>query len=133
MYLKKRSRANSWVVAISLLALGVRGASWPMFRGSQALLGVARGNLPGKMSLVWSFKTGGPIKSSAAIEGNQVFIGSGDGNIYALNFSDGKKLWEVKTGGGIESSPLVLENKVYIGSSDSWLYAVGGKSGKVLW
>jgi len=104
-----------------------------MFRGNQALLGVAKGSLASKLSLLWSFKTGGPVKSSPAIEQNQVFIGSGDGNVYALNFADGKKLWEVKTGGAIESSPLVLENKVYIGSSDSWLYALDGKSGKLSW
>jgi len=133
MSLKTRNRACSCIAAISLLAPGVRAESWPMFRGSPALLGVANGRLPGKLSLLWSFKTGGPVKSSPAIEQNQVFFGSGDGNVYALSFADGKKLWEAKTGGAIESSPLVLENKVYIGSSDSWLYAFETTSGKVSW
>src|ERR1051326_1289401 len=95
-----------------------------MFRGSQALLGVAKGSLAGKLNLLWSFKTGGPVKSSPAIEQNQVFFGSGHGNGFALNFADGKKLWDVKTGGEIESSPLVLENRVFIGSTDTWLYAL---------
>ncbi len=64
-----------------------------MFRGGPALLGVASGNLPGKLNLLWTFKTGGPVKSSAAIEQGRVFIGSHDGNVYALDFAGGKKLF----------------------------------------
>src|SRR5437667_3957324 len=36
-----------------------------------ALTGVAAGTLPDKLSLLWSFKTGGPVKSSAAIVGGR--------------------------------------------------------------
>ena len=53
-------------------------ADWPMYRGSPDLIGVADGKLPDKPALLWSFKTQGPIKSSAAIVGNRVFIGSND-------------------------------------------------------
>ena len=66
------------------------GANWPMFRGNPALTGVASGALPDKLSLLWSFKTGGPVKSSAAIVDGRVFIGSGDGNVYALDWATGK-------------------------------------------
>src|ERR1051325_7765978 len=129
----RRRQAAICILAICSLMTGARGENWPMFRGSQALLGVAKGSLPPKLTLLWSFNTGGPVKSSPAIEQNQVFIGSGDGNVYALNLTDGKKLWDVKTGGAIESSPLVLQSKVYIGSSDSWLYAFDAKSGNLCW
>src|ERR1051326_1249456 len=94
MHSKRRCRVGGCIVAISLLAFAGRGENWPMFRGSQALLGVAKGSLAGKLNLLWSFKTGGPVKSSPAIEQNQVFFGSGDANVYALNFADGKKLWD---------------------------------------
>ena len=43
--------------------------SWPMFRGSPGLVGVAAGQLPDAPGLQWSFKTEGPVKSSAAIDG----------------------------------------------------------------
>jgi len=116
-----------------LLALAARAESWPMFRGNQALLGVAKGSLASKLTLLWSFKTGGPVKSSPAIEQNQVFIGSADGNVYALNFGRRKEVvggkdrrWQSNP------RPLVLENKVYVGSSDSWLYALESKSGKIV-
>jgi len=45
------------------------------------LLGVSPVKLPKDPVLLWTFKTDGPIKSSAAIEGGRVFIGSDDGNL----------------------------------------------------
>jgi len=80
------------------------GVNWPMFRGNPALTGIASGTLPDKLSLLWSFKTGGPVKSSAAIVDGHVFIGSGDGNVYALDLASGKKGWAARTGGPVDSS-----------------------------
>jgi outer membrane protein assembly factor BamB len=108
----------------------VRG-DWPMFRGGPALAGIAGDTLPDRLDLLWTFKTAGPVKSSAAIVQDRVFIGSDDGNVYALTLADGKKVWEFKTGGGIESSPLALEGKVYVGSSDAFLYALEAGTGKL--
>ena len=104
-----------------------------MFRGSQALLGTAPGELPDKLDLIWSFKTQGPVKSSAAVVGGRVFIGSDDGNLYGLELSTGKKIWSAKTDGGLESSPLVLDGRVYVGSSDNSIYAFAANDGKLLW
>src|SRR5437879_7978735 len=101
-----------------------QAADWPMFRGGPALLGVAEGSLPDKLSLLWTFKTGGAVKSSAAIAQGKVFVGSGDEMVYALDFANGKNVWTFKTGGAVESSPLVLEQRVYVGSSDGALYAL---------
>src|SRR5437016_8763090 len=58
----------------------VEAAEWPMFRGGPALLGVAEGGLPDKLTQLWSFKTGSAVKSSAAIAQDRVFIGSSDQN-----------------------------------------------------
>ena len=109
------------------------GDDWPMFRGGPALAGVAAGSLPERLELLWTFKTGGPVKSSAAIVQDRVFVGSDDGNVYALGLADGKKVWAFKTGGGVESSPLVLEGKVFVGSSDGLLYALEAATGKLAW
>ena len=107
--------------------------AWPMFRGNPGLTGIAPGKLPDSLSIQWQFKMGGPTKSSAAISGGRVFIGSDDGLVYALDFSNGQKVWTFKTGGPIESSPLVLNGKVYVGSSDNFLYAINAADGKQVW
>lgn len=107
--------------------------SWPMFRGNPSLTGVAPGKLPKELKVAWTFKTEGPIKSSAAIVGGNVFVGSDDGHVYALDLASGKKVWAFKTGGAVESSPLVLGDKLFVGSSDAHLYALNIKDGSVAW
>ncbi|HYE33302.1 MAG TPA: PQQ-binding-like beta-propeller repeat protein [Methylomirabilota bacterium] len=104
-----------------------------MFRGNPGLTGFTGATLPNTLSLSWSFKTGGPVKSSPAIVGDRVYIGSDDGHLYALNTKDGTKAWAFKTEGPIESSPLVLDGRVYFGSADGALYAVDAKSGQLAW
>src|SRR5262245_31030402 len=106
---------------------------WPMFRGSPELTGVAEGSLPEKPKLIWRFKTGGPVKSSPAVVHDRVFVGSGDGTIYALQLTGGTNLWSFKTGGEVESSPLVLNGSVFVGSSDNFLYALDAETGAVKW
>src|SRR5947209_1474958 len=103
-------------------------ADWPMFRGQPSLVGITDESLPDKLVSAWRFKTGGPVKSSPAIVGNVVFVGSTDSNVYALNLKDGKKAWATRTGGGVESSPLVLDGVVYIGSIDTFLYSLDASS-----
>jgi len=66
--------------------------TWPMFRGGPALLGLAGGTLGKDVSLLWSYKTGGPVKSSAAVVGGKVFIGSGDQHVHAIEIAGGRKL-----------------------------------------
>src|SRR5205807_4201508 len=112
---------NALLVSAVAIA-SAHGSGWPMFRGEPALRGVALGSLPPKLQLAWSFKTGGPVKSSPAIEQDKVFVGSNDESVYGLSFAAGKPLWAFKTGGAVESSPLALDGKVFVGSSDGVLY-----------
>lgn len=124
------------VLCLALSATGISslaGADWPMYRGQPDLTGVASGQLPNQPALLWSFKTQGPVKSSAAIVGNRVFVGSNDRNLYALDFANGKLLWTFTNSEAIESSPLVLNGSVFVGSSDAYLYALDARSGKELW
>src|SRR4051812_22700020 len=41
--------------------------SWPMFRGQPGLTGISPAALPNSLSLLWTYKSGGPIKSSPAV------------------------------------------------------------------
>lgn len=80
----------------------------------------------------WKFKTGGRIFSSPAIYKDCIFIGSEDGNLYAVQES-GKLKWKFKTGGAVHSSPAVYNGTVYSGSFDGNVYAVDVSSGKMKW
>jgi outer membrane protein assembly factor BamB len=74
----------------------------------------------------WSFLTDGRIGASspAVDEGGNIYIGSYDKKLYALQ-PDGSKKWTFTTGGIIYSSPAVsVDGSVYVGSSDGKFYAI---------
>jgi eukaryotic-like serine/threonine-protein kinase len=107
--------------------------TWPMFRGTQGLSGVAPGKLSTSFKLAWSFATEDPIKSTAAIVGGKVYFGSDDGWVYALDLNSGSLLWKHETKGPVESSPLFLDGKIYVGSGDGFLYALNAADGVLIW
>jgi eukaryotic-like serine/threonine-protein kinase len=82
---------------------------------------------------LWRFRTGGPIISSPAIEGNLIYFGSGDGNFYAVNGESGRDKWSFSTGKAIVSSPVVHQGAIYFGGTDGFLYCVDATNGKERW
>jgi outer membrane protein assembly factor BamB len=128
-----RRRTIRGFFAVWLAAAGaVTAADWPMFRGGPALRGVAPGSLADRLQLLWRFKTKDAIRSSAAIGGGRVYVGSDDGGLYALDARTGKQTWVFRTDDTVESSPLLLDGAVYIGASDGFVYKLNA-AGKVQW
>jgi len=76
-------------------------------------------------TLKWNFETGGEIESSPAIgPDGTIYIGSGNGTLYAIN-PNGTLKWKFTTEYGIESSPAIgPDGTIYIGSDDNNLYAI---------
>src|SRR4051812_26066505 len=97
-------------------------ADWPMFHGDSGLTGFSRSRIPEKPQLLWTAKTGGAVKGSAAISGGRVYVGNEDGTVFAFKLSDGTKIWEFKTEGAIESTPCIAGGSLFIGSNDRNLY-----------
>ena len=71
--------------------------------------------------------------SSPSIVQDTVYVGSGDGNVYALDAASGALRWKFHTGDVVHASPAVANGLVYIGSWDSWFYAIDAKSGQERW
>lgn len=53
-----------------------------------------------------------------------VYVGSDDGNLYAVDARSGEERWRFATGDEVFSSPVIVDGVVYIGSADGSLYAV---------
>ena len=83
--------------------------------------------------LKWVFKTNGKIFSSPIVHDGIVYVGSEDGNLYAIDEKTGETHWKFKTGGAVHSSPTVFKNTVYIGSFDGYYYAIDAKTGQLKW
>ncbi len=71
--------------------------------------------------------------SSPTIDADTVYVGSGDGNIYALDAGSGALRWKFQTGNVVHASPAIANGLVYIGSWDSYFYAIDAKSGQERW
>ena len=63
-----------------------------------------------------------------------MYVGSGDGKVYALNGATGAKKWEFLTGDRVRSSPAIgSDGTVYVGSWDNKVYALNGATGAKKW
>ena len=81
----------------------------------------------------WKFKTEGKIFGTALVDGDLIYVGSGDHKMYALEKETGKKVWEFMTEGAVHSSPMLLDNVIVFGSRDGNLYAVNKNNGTKIW
>jgi len=76
------------------------------------------------------------LRSSPAVVGDTVYIGSVDGNLYAFDINNGASRWKFGTEGIITSSPTVSEGAVYITSEEpaaGALYKLDATSGGQVW
>lgn len=64
---------------------------------------------------------------------DKVYIGSSDGNFYALNASNGNLIWKYAAKNFSYSDPIVVGETVYAGSIDGNMYAFDAIDGKVKW
>jgi outer membrane protein assembly factor BamB len=87
----------------------------------------------GNLDLDWTFTTGNAVDSSPAVVDGTLYVGSTDGNVYALNESTGAKLWSYATGTAVYSSPAVVNGVVYVGSNNGDVYALSAATGAKLW
>ncbi|WP_211265558.1 outer membrane protein assembly factor BamB family protein [Actinacidiphila oryziradicis] len=65
--------------------------------------------------------------------GGTVYVGSGDGKVYALDAVTGTERWTHTTGDAVDSSPAVVGGTVYVGSNDHMLYALDAVTGTERW
>jgi outer membrane protein assembly factor BamB len=106
----------------------------PMFRNNLTHSGIySAAGVPRLNGVKWTFHTHGEIFASPAIFAGVVYIGSNDGNLYAIDQETGLKKWSFQTDARVPSSPAVANGLVYFGSYDGNFYAVNEASGKLRW
>ena len=105
-----------------------------MFRGNARHSGVYDAAGVTKLSGVkWQFHTAGEVISSPAVVGGTIYVGSTDGNMYAVNRETGKLQWKFDAKSRIASSPAVSDGIVYFGAYDGSFYAVDAAAGQLKW
>lgn len=87
---------------------------------------------------LWTFTTSGAIQAPPTWHDGVLYVGSGDGLIYAIDASSGEERWAFETGGPVISSPAVFaqesgDDLVIAGSQDGNLYALDARTGALVW
>jgi len=85
---------------------------------------------------IWnqSLGNGNQIETSPAVANGAVYVGSDDGNLYALNATNGDILWNYTISDrdhAVQSSPVVANGVVYIGSGAHNIYAFGNQAAPI--
>ena len=105
-----------------------------MFRGGPTRNGVYAASAgPALAGLQWRFMTEGDVVSSPTVLGQTVYVGSGDGRLYALDRGTGARKWAFDAGNPITSSAAVGGGAVYFGTRDGHFFAVDAASGRQRW
>ena len=107
-------------------------ACWPSYRGDPRLSGFSEAVIRPPLKLIWTFKAGDGIKSSAVICKGDIYLGCDDGTVYALK-GDGQLKWKYKAAASVEAPPLLLNGMVYVGSLEGIIYALDAGSGELKW
>jgi outer membrane protein assembly factor BamB len=111
-----------------------------MYRNNLLHTGIAADVVLPPLNLKWKQTFGGPVDSSPAVVGSRLYVGSDDGNLYAIDTATGNILWTFNDGSltlppacappacSWDSSPTVATvggQKVIFAGNDNWkLYAV---------
>jgi outer membrane protein assembly factor BamB len=65
-----------------------------------------------------------PVRSSPMVVGNEVYVGSLDGNLYSLSTSSGNIIWKFQTGGQILATPTIVDGAIYVASCNPGTYGI---------
>jgi eukaryotic-like serine/threonine-protein kinase len=118
------------------LTIGIAqaGLGQSTFHGDNSRSGVFAAPGPQQFGgIKWKFKTNGAVVSSPAAADGVIYVGSADGNLYALDQETGAQKWKFDTGEPVVSSPAVANGLVYFLGSDGALYAVMVATGAPKW
>jgi outer membrane protein assembly factor BamB len=81
----------------------------------------------------WRFKAKRGLTSSPLLYNGNLYVGSLDGQLYALEAKSGWKVWQFRANKGIISSAAAEGNTVFVGAADNFLYAIDIRTGRETW
>ena len=125
------------------------GGDWPLYghdvtgAKSTTTAGISATDVAA-LSPLWEVEVGGPVSSTPVIAGGVAYVGSYDGNLYAIDLLTGGLVWTYATGAavpepnlqiplGITGSAAVDADAVYVGDATATLHALDRSTGLAFW
>jgi outer membrane protein assembly factor BamB len=107
-------------------------ASWPLFRGNAQLSGYAHVRLPGKPSLLWTYKSDERTASSPVVYQQTAYWSSKRGRIYGVD-RDGRLCFDYHFQTAVEATPMIHDSVLYLGRIDGFMSALSLAGKDTLW
>ena len=84
---------------------------------------------------LWTYATGGPIRSSPMISDGRIYIGSDDSSLHCVDAETGEPFWlgGFRTRDDITSIASVSAGLVVFVSRDTFVYAANAQTGRLRW
>ncbi len=123
--------AGAGLGGAALAAAGLALTGFELTRSGGGGAGGARTGRPGRMA--WSYQTGGPVISGAAVAGGIAYIGSDDGYVYAFEAASGRLIKRIPAGGAVSAPVTVAGARLLAGSADGAVRAWSIPDGGRLW
>ena len=107
--------------------------------GNRLVLGSRGGSVVGvdvgSGSVVWTMPVTGGIDGDARYDSQrgQVYVGSDDGFLYAVEPDTGKLRWSTKFKGPIDHAPDIGESSLFLATAANKVFAVDPSDGKMRW
>jgi hypothetical protein len=120
-----------WLLSGSLVH-----ADWPTLRGNPQRTGYVERSLSLPLSVSWvrHFRNEriGPAVEPIVSQG-RLFVGTHQGNLWALNAETGEPAWRFEAPGAFLHSPTMSDGLILAGNTDGRLYALDATNGKLRW
>jgi outer membrane protein assembly factor BamB len=68
-----------------------------------------------------------------AVAGSQLFVTTGQGDVYALNIENGSRIWARNIGSPMRSAPKLHTGVLYVSTVDDQIFALDSATGNILW
>lgn len=91
------------------------------------------GNISVQGSTKWTFKTSDRIMSTPAVKYGNIYVGTRDNRILALDKNTGSLVWEYEAPVQIDSSPAVGGGMVFVGTHERNVVALDATNGEIQW
>ena len=125
------------------------GDSWPIYGHdhsgdkSNPDAGISSSNVTGLTSR-WEVEVAGAVSSTPVIVNGVTYVGSYDGNLYAIDLITGESVWTYATGAailepnlqidlGITGSAAIVDGVVYVGDAAAVIHAIDATTGEAIW